>query len=342
MRMKWAYLLLLLFPLQLYAEEFNAGFVQGLWYSQEKIFVNEPVRIYVAIRNNTGSDLTGTVEFFDGGTRINKKTVQALDGRIIESWADWSPTHGTHTVSANLTRIELSKVGSSTQTVEVTSALAKDILFVDYDTDKDGSGNMEDKDDDGDTITDVQEKSTGTDPLIKNVTEEKKELKEEKMDVQEDAKDTQETKTISNNPADSNPEGLEHFLSESPAENVLSGVTTFINSTKQNLDTYRTDRKTKLEAQEPTVNADGFGEITRTTDGEANQSESPKVSGDSFFDKAFGVAGKIFNGIFTTILAILSFVLAHPMFVQLGILILILFLLIKFAAKFGKRPKNYR
>ena len=64
------------------AEEFNAGIVQGLWYSQEDIFAGDTVRIYVAIRNNTGSDLTGTIEFKDAEKPIDRKNVESLDGPI--------------------------------------------------------------------------------------------------------------------------------------------------------------------------------------------------------------------------------------------------------------------
>jgi hypothetical protein len=180
-------LLFLAIPLCVsYAQEFNAGIVQGLWYSQDTVFAGDTVRIYVAIRNNTGSDLSGTVEFFDGDKRLERKNVQALDGRIIESWADWTPTYGTHTLSANLARTELHKVGSSTQAVEVTSALAEDVLFVDYDTDKDTIGNEDDADDDGDKISDAQEKQNGTDPLVANTPAAPKEKEQKVVDADEE------------------------------------------------------------------------------------------------------------------------------------------------------------
>ena len=168
--MKWVLSLVLfgaLFvPVPVYAQEFNAGFVQGLWYDTETIFADKPVRIYIAIRNNTGADLTGTVEFFDNDKRIERNNVSALNGRIIESWADWTPSFGTHTLSATLSRIELHVVGSSTQAVEVVSALAEDTFFVDFDTDGDGIGNEDDKDDDGDGKSDKEEIEAGTDPLV--------------------------------------------------------------------------------------------------------------------------------------------------------------------------------
>ena len=62
---------------------FNAGIVQGLWYDKEKVFVGESVRIYVAVRNNTGTDLIGQVAFSVNGEKIEESDIKALDGRII-------------------------------------------------------------------------------------------------------------------------------------------------------------------------------------------------------------------------------------------------------------------
>jgi hypothetical protein len=321
------------------AQGFNAGIVQGLWYSQEKIFVGETVRIYVAIRNNTGSDLTGTVEFFDGERRIDRQNVQALSGRIVESWADWKPSYGSHDLSATLSRIEIHTIGSSTKSVEVTSAIAKDALFVDYDTDGDGIGNEEDSDDDGDGVSDVQEKINGTDPLVKNVVE-----KEESATAESKDNDTTDETIADNTEIDreNGPEGLEQYLAESPAENVFSTVTRYINAAKQNLDTYRENREVRRDTHASstlsTVNADGFGEISRGQEGEQVTEKSDEAG---FFDKLFGLIGTLLNAIYTFILATLSFILAHPILVQLGILLIILFAIVKLAAKFGKRRSKY-
>jgi hypothetical protein len=140
------------------------------------------------------------------------------------------------------------------------------------------------------------------------------------------------------------PEGLERFLDDSPAENVLSSVTTYIATAKQNIDEYRQERKEKQKQTASTtkeaVNADGFGEITRAT-----TSDSGTFSGfdfGDFFTSVFKLIGVIFSTVYTLVLAAVSFVLAHPMLVQVGILILILFLLIKFASKFGRRPKKFK
>lgn len=336
-----------------YAQESNAGFVQGLWYSKEQIFAGESVRIYVAIRNNTEGDLSGTVEFFDGERRIDRKNVQALSGRIIESWADWSPEYATRTLKATLSRTELHNVGSSTQSVVVVSALAQDTFFVDYDTDSDGVGNREDTDDDGDTISDTQEKTNGTNPLQKNtVVEEKSSEKDTSEEDDTDTSQESDNQDSNNNDQDGDgdddtSEGLEQYLEPSRAESVLSGITEYVTKTKENLDTYREKRTERLgekkaSSTKPAVNKDGFGEITRTQEGDTKTETTKELArkGSGFFDTVVHAIGTLITTLYTLLLTALSFILAHPMFVQLGILILILFLLMKFASKFGRRPKN--
>jgi hypothetical protein len=334
------FLLCIFSPFTVSAQEFNAGIVQGLWYSEEKFFAGETVRIYVAIRNNTGSDLTGTVEFNDGDTRIGRKTVQALDGRIIESWADWTPTYGTHTLSANLSRIELHKIGSSTQAVEVVSALADDSVFVDYDTDKDGIGNEDDSDDDGDKISDADETEQGSDPLVKNSRADEAHASEEEDEESDEQAQEDIAENTSSDARNSETPGLERFLSESPAENVLSSVTEYITQTRDTIDSYREERNKAKSAEHTAsstpVNADGFGEITR-----ASSSASSFNLGD-FVSSIFKLLLTVFDFVYTAVLAVISFILSYPMLVQVGALILILVLLFKFASGFGKRPRKFK
>ena len=354
--MKWLlyFVFIFLITIPVSAQEFNAGIVQGLWYSQETIFAEQPVRIYVAIRNNTGNDLTGTVEFFDGEERIDRVSVSALDGRIIERWADWTPTYGEHTIKATLSRTKLSTVGEASESVEVTAALSEDTFFVDYDTDKDGVGNKEDVDDDGDGISDAVEKTNGTDPLVYNeppvisseeeITGDKPPKENESGDVGQDTSDNQSNR---------NSEGLEQYLTPSRADTMLGGVTRTINSTKEKLDTYRYNRAVQNGTAEPIVeevevNKDGFGEITRTskeetkakdseTKREENKPKTQKPGG--FLGDIFTFIGTIVSGIYTGILTTISFALGYPILMQLLLLLGILFTLYKTAKKLGGRPK---
>jgi len=323
----------LLLPFMVHAEEFNAGIVQGLWYAHEEVFADTPTRIYVAIRNNTGSDLNGIVEFFDGEKKIGRKNVQALDGRIIESWSDWNPSYGDHTLRATLVRTQLSPVGGASQEVEVTSAIAEDTLFVDYDTDKDGIGNETDLDDDNDGIRDQEEEQAGTDPLVKNNTEAEEDEAEEDETERETEKDEDESDSTGI------PEGLERYLTNSPAENVLTSFSSVLTEVKEDIDSYRTERKEKKEAAKTQKDQapDGFGEVTRSTSTEGTAMKQLSLA--DFFASVWHLAKTIFDLVYTFVLALLSFVLGKPMLVQLGVLILILVIVMKLASKFGRRPK---
>jgi hypothetical protein len=325
------------------AQSNNAGIVQGLWYSKENVFAGEEVRVYVAIRNNTGSDLKGIVEFYDGEKKLERQNVQALSGRIIESWTDWTPTYGSHNLRATLTRTELHQTGGDVEEIAVVSALSEDTLFVDYDTDKDGIGNEKDTDDDADGKSDAEEKTNGTNPLVQEVVKAPAN-KVEKNDVSEDSSENEtSSETIKDEDRQEGSEGLEQYLAPSRAETVLSSVTEYVDTAKQKVDSYRAERKATRDAQlqkesaTVAVNEDGFGEITRSQDGQSNSSDAQaKVSG-GFLDKTLTILSSLFNSVYTFILTVVSFILGHPMLVQLALLIGILFTIIRLGAKFGRR-----
>jgi predicted DNA-binding protein (UPF0251 family) len=240
-------------------------------------------------------------------------------------------------MKATLIRTELSSTGSSTQEIAVVSALAEDTLFVDYDTDKDGVGNSEDTDDDNDTFTDAIEKQNGTDPLIKNeviVQNETPKEKQEETDLEKNEEEPVRKQTT---------DGLEQYLAPSRAETVLSTVTEYVDTAKQKVDTYREVRKvadeTLSEAESSNVqvqtNEDGFGEITR------NDADGTRINAGGFLDNAFTLISRLFNNIYTFVLWTISFVLGHPILVQLAILLGILFTILRLASKFGNRRNRY-
>ena len=120
--LKYILLSLLLFPVTVVAQSQNAGFVEGLWYSKMPFFAGEEVRVYAALRNNTGSDLSGTVRFTDNTITIGEKPVEALDGRLVETWIDWTPSSGNHQVRVVLVDAVLDGPNSEPVAIEVASA----------------------------------------------------------------------------------------------------------------------------------------------------------------------------------------------------------------------------
>ena len=326
-------LLILLLALPGISLASNAGIVNGIWFSEENIFTNETVRIYVAIRNNTGSDLSGTVEFFVNGKRIERNNISALDGRIVESWADWTPTYGTSTITANLARTEISSSASGTTAVQLTSTLAEGTFFIDFDTDKDGIGNLIDEDDDNDGISDKEESENGTDPLT--FTEPRVEESKEEENI--------ENPTEENENAEENgtPSGLEQYLVPSRANLMLSNITDVVNRTKRQIDDYRESRLTEQENQNQveniSVNEDGFGEIKRISKDENAAPVAKKPEG--FFGDLITFAGNVFSGVYTVLLNVLSFLLSYPAVIQLLLLFSILYTTYRLAKKFGSRPE---
>jgi hypothetical protein len=339
--MKWllSFAILFILTTPVFAEGFNAGVVQGLWYSQETIFAKQTVRIYVAVRNNTGSDLTGTVEFFDNEKRIDKVSISALDGRIIERWADWTPSYGEHTITALLTKTQLHTAGGESKIVIVKATLAEDTFFVDYDTDGDGVGNAADIDDDGDGISDETEEKNGTDPLLYDVST------PEQADLQNTDNSTEFSAANTNTESS---EGIEQYLTPSRADTLLANITTLVADSKEKLDTYRQSRAEDngtaevVPLEDIAVNADGFGEISRSTYQKELSLETPKPAPqkpEGFFGDAVTFIGVIFSGIYTGILATLSFILGYPILMQLSLLLGILFTLFKIAQKVARRPQ---
>lgn len=344
-------LLLIAYTSPLFAADVKtAGFVQGIWYDRAEIFVDEPVRLYVAIRNNTGSDLTGRVEFRDNDKVIGSSNASALNNRIIESWVDWNPTYGNHTISATLSRVELSAVGTTTRQVEVLESTTKQLIFVDFDTDKDKIGNEKDLDDDGDGIKDVDD----VEPLIFNKKVTSENSNQDENDTENVNSDSDDE--TSNDNSDETTSGLEKFLTDSRADSILTGVTNVVTKAKTTLDEYRDQRNSDMTSSDnsesktpdpletdnssavvatstastsPDANYSSFGEITRTD-----------ATDNGIVGKIFDVIKNFINAIYTFILFILSGYLGHPAVVQLTLLFLIIFIIFKLAKRLASRPGN--
>jgi len=341
--MKFFFSLLILavfIPSYVSAEEIQAGFVEGLWYSESLIFVDEPVRIYAALRNNTGSDLTGTVEFKDGDKLLERKQISALSGRLIEVWTDTAFSYGDHIVSARLTGVRLHTVGESSRPAEVSNALSESLVFIDHDTDGDRIGNEEDADDDNDGISDKEEVAAGTNPLspetsTENDTESK--TAEGSADQESDSETPQQPKEKS--PASEEVEGFEKYFDDGAIDSVLRTVTEKVVDSKESLDSYREERSAKREAErsekgvssEETVGENGepLATITRS-----KIDENPGI----FAIFISGLLG-ILSGLYTLLLWVVSGLLAYPGLIQFLFLIAILIGAYKLARRLGRRPE---
>ena len=145
----------------------NAGFVNGIWYSKTPFFDGDEVRIYAVIQNQSGFDISGEVEFFSDDKLLSKSDFSAVNGRLIEKWADWKVIYGEHTISVKISNVEKSEIGQDPVSVGlIENIFISEKHIIDIDTDKDGIGNKDDFDDDGDGISDMEEIKTGANPLV--------------------------------------------------------------------------------------------------------------------------------------------------------------------------------
>lgn len=147
----------------------NAGFVSGIWYSRLPFFEGADIRMYAAVQNRSDFDITGKAKFSDNGAVIGSMPFSALQGRLIEVWADWKAKEGDHSFSVEVVEAMKSQAGKKPEPITLSFPFSQaSQLTVDKDTDQDKQGNKEDIDDDNDGLTDEQEASQGTDPLVQD------------------------------------------------------------------------------------------------------------------------------------------------------------------------------
>ena len=328
-------------PTAVQAENLNAGFVQGLWYSEQLFFAGDTVRVYVAMRNSSSEDLSATIQFFDNGALIGERDVDAIAGRLVEGWTDWEVTAGEHTITASLKNVEVDGIGSGTTTSPVASALATDILVVDIDTDGDDIRNEEDEDDDNDGVSDIEEEQNGTDPLVADQPEAKE--NEAEPETKEDADETEEADTeTENEQSDSGPAGLEQFVGDGIIDSVLANFTNQINQTHTSLEEYRAVRRSELtersrnnaERIENTVE-----KLASTSEPVATITRSKIETKESWSTSVFAVLGSILTALYSVGLGAAAFYLSNPALVQITVLLILLGLIFRFLRRLARRPQ---
>ena len=145
----------------------NAGIVRGLWYSKVPFFAGDQIRIYTALQNQSGFDITGAIRFLDGEEIIGESKFSVVDGDFIKECIDWDVSQGDHSISIEIIDAQKHEVNKDPELIFLNlGALGADEQFADFDTDGDLIGNEEDSDDDNDGLKDREEISIGTNPLI--------------------------------------------------------------------------------------------------------------------------------------------------------------------------------
>jgi len=146
----------ILFPSFVLAQDVNAGFVSGIWYSKFPFFSGENIKIYSAVQNHSGSSISGKVFLYDFNDLIGGTNFFVDDGELVDIGIDWIAIQGNHSFRLEITGADGGLISNSLMGREV---------FVDLDTDNDEIGNREDPDDDNDGLSDEIEQLNGLDPL---------------------------------------------------------------------------------------------------------------------------------------------------------------------------------
>ena len=145
----------------------NAGIVNGLWYSKVPFFAGDQIRIYTALQNQSGFDITGVIQFLDGGIIVGESDFSVVNGDFIKEWIDWEVTQGYHSISIKIIDAQKHEIDKDPESIFLNlGVLESDEQFADFDTDGDLIGNEEDLDDDNDGVNDDEEIIIGTNPLI--------------------------------------------------------------------------------------------------------------------------------------------------------------------------------
>ncbi len=97
----------------------NAGFISGIWYSTSSFFIGDTIRIYSAMQNNSGFDIIGSIHFYNGQNLIGTADFSVIDRQLIERWADWTVTPGTHNIYAKIVNPRKSEIGKEPEPISL-------------------------------------------------------------------------------------------------------------------------------------------------------------------------------------------------------------------------------
>lgn len=141
-----------------------------VWFSGNKIFSNQVVRLYVSLINQTDYDVSGTLELYNNNVLLSKRDVLLVSGKPSDWWftQDRSFLPGDNMIKAQLINTFIHKIGKPPREFIFKSTAFEKMIFIDQDTDGDGIGDLEDADIDGDGISNEEEILLGLNPKMKN------------------------------------------------------------------------------------------------------------------------------------------------------------------------------
>jgi hypothetical protein len=153
------------------AEEVVSFASSPLWLNTAHVTEGKLVQISTVVMKRGSENVFGTVRFIAGGKEVGTADFSLSDsvpGAVVA--VSFVPPPGKHSISAIISEARVIKTGNE-ETVKVSDEIkASETLVVDADMDRDGIPDATDLDDDNDTISDLDEKKNGTNPLAKEVS----------------------------------------------------------------------------------------------------------------------------------------------------------------------------
>lgn len=137
-----------------HAAEFDVQIDANSFLSMpEHPFIHQEMKIYATVKNVSAYDIEGTVEFSANGIAIGSKPFSARANGISEEvWIAWTPS-----AFGNQTIRMVADNDATYPDATPTNNVMQVTVFVDQDTDGDGTGDSVDSDDDNDGTTDSED-----------------------------------------------------------------------------------------------------------------------------------------------------------------------------------------
>lgn len=130
-------------------------------FSKNEPLEGDLVRVYARVVNSGDNDMSGYVIFLSSGKEMAAHQVISVKPNTYDDvFIDWRVKAGTYNIEVKIT--DPSLVEDNIENNEI----IKKSFFIDLDTDKDGVGDNKDPDKDNDGLTNEEEVSKGTNPLV--------------------------------------------------------------------------------------------------------------------------------------------------------------------------------
>ena len=120
-------------------------------FSKSVLLEGTTTRIYTSVKNSSQKDLLGTSRFYDNEKQIGgDQPLSIFAGKTDDVFIDWTPGYGDHKITVKIFPWDKDNdnPANNAKTIDV---------FVAKDTDRDGTSNDKDPDDDNDGVSDTND-----------------------------------------------------------------------------------------------------------------------------------------------------------------------------------------